>query len=282
MGKTGRCLPASFSLVGKTAVITGGGGLLGLKHAEALAELGANVVLGDLNLQSAQKALQKVLSQFPSVQGIAIKLDVTDVNHILKVSETVSEKFGSVDVLVNNAAIDPKVNNDREVGNSSRLEFLSISDWKHQIDVGLTGAFLCTQTFGYDMARSGGGVILNIASDLSIIAPDQRIYENELLDKNEQAVKPVTYSVIKSGLVGLTKYTSTYWHSHGVRANALSPGGVFNGQDKEFVSRLTELIPLGRMAAIDEYKGAVQFLCSDASSYMTGQNIVIDGGRSVW
>jgi NAD(P)-dependent dehydrogenase (short-subunit alcohol dehydrogenase family) len=133
------------------------------------------------------------------------------------------------------------------------------------------------------MARAGkGGVILNIASDLSVFSPDQRLYRKKGLPDDLQPVKPVTYSVIKSGLLGLTRYLATYWVDQGVRCNALSPGGVFNGQSDEFVQRLTELIPLARMANRDEYRGAVQFLCSDASSYMNGQNVVIDGGRSVW
>ncbi len=133
------------------------------------------------------------------------------------------------------------------------------------------------------MAKDGkGGVILNIASDLSIFSPDQRLYRKEGLPSDAQPVKPVTYSVIKAGLVGLTRYLATYWAENGVRANALSPGGVFNGQGDEFVQRLSSLIPLGRMAQLDEYRAAVQFLCSDASAYMNGQNIVMDGGRSVW
>ena len=127
-----------------------------------------------------------------------------------------------------------------------------------------------------------GGIILNIASDLSVIAPDQRIYRQKDLERKLQPVKPVTYSVIKSGLIGLTRYLATYWPEKGIRSNALSPGGVYNNQDKEFVQNLSKLIPMGRMAKVDEYKGAIQFLCSDASSYMNGQNIVIDGGRSIW
>ena len=148
--------------------------------------------------------------------------------------------------------------------------------------VGLTGAFLCSQVFGTWMAGNGGGVILNIASDLSVIAPDQRLYRKDGLPEAEQPVKPVTYSVIKTGLIGLTRYLATYWAEQGVRVNALSPGGVYVGQPPEFVARLAALIPLGRMAERDEYTAAVQFLCSDASRYMTGQNIVMDGGRSAW
>jgi NAD(P)-dependent dehydrogenase (short-subunit alcohol dehydrogenase family) len=142
---------------------------------------------------------------------------------------------------------------------------------------------LCSQTFGSEMAKSGkGGVILNIASDLSVFAPDQRLYRKEGLPDHLQPVKPVTYSVIKAGLVGMTRYLATYWIDQGVRSNALSPGGVFNGQGEEFVQRLSSLIPMGRMAKGNEYRAAVQFLCSDASSYMNGQNVIIDGGRSIW
>ena len=165
----------------------------------------------------------------------------------------------------------------------SRLENLTLEDWNLQVNVGLTGAFLCSQIFGSNMASDKkGGVILNIASDLSVFSPDQRLYSREGMPENKQQVKPVTYSVIKTGLIGLTRYLATYWSNQGVRCNALSPGGVFTGQDDVFVERLTNLIPLNRMADADEYRSAIQFLCSDASSYMNGQNIVIDGGRSVW
>ena len=133
------------------------------------------------------------------------------------------------------------------------------------------------------MAERGHGVvILNIDSDLSVFAPDQRLYRKDGLLNGEQPVKPVTYSVIKTGLIGLTRYLATYWAEYGVRANALSPGGVYCNQNDEFVKRLSSLIPLGRMAHPDEYRSAIQFLCSDASAYLNGQNIVMDGGRSVW
>ncbi len=160
--------------------------------------------------------------------------------------------------------------------------YFPLSIWEQDLAVGLTGAFLCSQVFGSEMACQKRGVILNIASDLSIIAPDQRIYRLKDLAEDQQPVKPVTYSVIKTGLIGLTRYLATYWASSGVRINALSPGGVYAGQNPEFVHNLTNLIPLGRMAEPDEYKAAIQFLCSDASKFMTGQNIIIDGGRSIW
>jgi NAD(P)-dependent dehydrogenase (short-subunit alcohol dehydrogenase family) len=189
----------------------------------------------------------------------------------------------AVDILVNNAAIDPKVKGNQGVVETSRLENFPREQWDLQIAVGLTGAFHCSQVFGTEMARRGqGGVILNIASDLSVLAPDQRLYRKQGLPADQQPVKPVTYSVIKAGLVGLTRYLATYWCDRGVRCNALSPGGVFNGQSEEFVQRLSSLIPLGRMATREEYRAALQFLSSDASLYMNGQNIVIDGGRSVW
>ena len=148
--------------------------------------------------------------------------------------------------------------------------------------MGLTGAFLCSQVIGSEMARRKKGVILNVASDLAVIAPDQRLYRQDGLREDQQPVKPVTYSVVKTALVGLTRYLATYWADSGVRVNAISPGGVYNGQSDEFVTRLSALIPLSRMARVDEYKGAIVFLCSDASSYMTGFNLVIDGGRSSW
>ncbi len=154
--------------------------------------------------------------------------------------------------------------------------------WDKELEVGLTGAFLCSQVFGQEMAKLKKGVILNVASDLSVIAPDQRIYKKNNNSPLEQFYKPATYSAIKTGLVGLTKYIATYWSEEGIRCNAISPGGVFNNQDREFISKVEQLIPMGRMARKEEYRSAIQFLCSDASSYMTGFNMVIDGGRHIW
>ncbi len=272
-----------FDLTGRTALITGAAGLLGKEHAAALLESGAAVVLTDISDTALVAAKATLLQEFPSGQLQTAVLDVSSPDAVRMLSAQLADAGDRIDILVNNAAIDPKVKADAGMVESSRLENFPIEQWNLQIAVGLTGAFLCSQVFGARMAAdSKGGVILNIASDLSVFSPDQRLYRKPGLPDHLQPVKPVTYSVIKAGLVGLTRYLATYWPDKGVRANAISPGGVFNGQGDEFVTRLSALIPMGRMAASDEYRAAVQFLCSDASSYMNGQNVVMDGGRSVW
>ena len=273
-----------FNLKDKVALITGAAGLLGIEHASALLETGATVILTDISEQKLQDTKKKLSNYYDEVKQniILYVMDVADLRSIHGVSAQLKKNDIRVDILINNAAIDPKVNNKIESLANSRLENFSLSEWNKQLSVGLTGTFLTIQVFGTMMSSDGkGGVILNIASDLSVIAPGQKLYENKLLPKNKQPVKPITYSAIKFGLIGLTKYVSTYWASDGVRCNALSPGGVYNEQNKDFVTKLSSLIPLGRMAQPNEYRSAVQFLCSDASSYMNGHNLVIDGGRSV-
>ncbi len=270
-----------FDLSGKTALITGGAGLLGVEHAAALLESGATVVLTDIADAGLTAARTSLSLQADPGRVLTRVMDVSRPGAIRAVSAELAAAGRRVDILVNNAAIDAKVKGDGL--ETSRLENFSLDQWDLQIAVGLTGAFLCSQVFGSSMAEDGkGGVILNIASDLSVFSPDQRLYRREGMADAMQPVKPVSYSVIKAGLVGLTQYLATYWAERGVRANALSPGGVFTGQGEEFVRRLTSLIPMGRMACRDEYRAAVQFLCSDASAYLNGQNIVMDGGRSVW
>lgn len=270
-----------FDLNGRIAVITGGAGLLGPEHAVALAQAGATAVITDVDGTAAEKTALRLGQELGIARFIGLAMDVTDPGSVRRTRDTLLQRFGKVDILVNNAAIDPKVNADSLV-ETSRLEHFPLEQWEFQIRVGLTGAMLCSQVFGGWMAANAGGVILNIASDLSVFAPDQRIYRKDGLPEERQPVKPVTYSVIKTGLIGLTRYLATYWADKNVRVNALSPGGVYVNQPETFVKKLTNLIPLGRMARRDEYRGTVQFLCSDASSYMTGQNIVVDGGRSVW
>ncbi len=272
-----------YDLTSRTALVTGAGGLLGRQHVAALSDAGARVVVTDVGLAQAEAAVAALKQNTPSADLIALAIDVTSLDSVRAANEQLSGRGVSIDILVNNAAIDPKVTSAPGVMHSSRFEAFPVPQWQTEIAVGLTGAMLCAQVFGGAMAKRGRGVILNIASDLGVIAPDQRIYRQpQVTREEEQPVKPVTYSVIKHGLIGLTKYLATYWADHGVRVNAISPGGVFNNQDPAFVERLTRLIPMARMADVDEYRAAVQFLCSDASSYMTGQNLVIDGGRSVW
>jgi NAD(P)-dependent dehydrogenase (short-subunit alcohol dehydrogenase family) len=271
---------ASFDLTGQVAVITGGSGLLGMQHAAALAELGAHAVLLDLDEERGQSAAASITSKF-GVGSVFVKADITDpasVQHALKVT---LKAFGRIDVLINNAANNPKpVTSSGD--HPSRFESFSLDTWNQDLAVGLTGSFLCSQIFGREMARAGKGVIVNIASDLALIAPDQRIYRIPDRTEEQQPVKAVTYSVVKAGLLGLTRYLATYWAASGVRVNAICPGGVFNDHEEGFVHRLTNLIPLGRMARHDEYKSAIAFLCSDASSYMTGAVLVVDGGRTCW
>jgi NAD(P)-dependent dehydrogenase (short-subunit alcohol dehydrogenase family) len=262
------------------AVITGGTGLLGQQHAEAIARAGGIPVLADIRVNGVDPGSQAWQARFGE-QACAIQTDITDPASVQKLLQTVLEKFGRVDILVNNAANNPKMENKVEV-EFSRLEFFPLEQWDADLNVGLKGAFLCSQVIGSEMARRKQGVIVNVASDLAVIAPDQRLYRKPGLPEDQQPVKPVTYSVVKTGLIGLTRYLATYWADCGIRVNAISPGGVYNNQTDDFVERLANLIPLGRMANTNEYQAAILFLCSDASSYMTGSNLVIDGGRSCW
>lgn len=272
----------NFSLKGKNALITGGAGLLGIQHASAILEAEGNVVLTDIRKKDLNSAL-KILSQSFDKNNIYIsEMDVTDETSIKTTLNKLAGDGMRIDILINNAAIDPKVNTNNNILESSRLENFDLEQWNMQISVGLTGAFLCSKYFGNAMTQDQkGGVILNISSDLSVISPDQRLYKIDGLPDNQQPVKPITYSVIKTGLIGLTRYLATYWADKGIRCNALSPGGVYNEQNEEFVNNLKKLIPLERMANANEYKSSIQFLCSDASAYMNGQNLVIDGGRSI-
>jgi NAD(P)-dependent dehydrogenase (short-subunit alcohol dehydrogenase family) len=270
-----------FSMVGKTVVVTGGAGMLGFQHAAAVASVGAHPILLDVNADGVAANLDRLSADF-GARFTGYVADVTLEASISEVAQRIHQQLGRVDVLINNAARNPKVE-DSTGRNFSRLENFSYEQWQLDLEVGLGGAFHCAKVFGTQMAADGkGGAIVNIASDLGVIAPDQRLYRVDGKAPHEQPVKPVTYSVVKHGLIGLTKYLATYWCEQGVRCNALSPGGVYAGQNDVFVSNLVKLIPMGRMAQPDEYRGAIAFLCSDASKYLNGANLVMDGGRSVW
>jgi len=259
----------------KIAVVTGGAGLLGRQHCIALTEIGCKVIILEKDIKKAKTFLHSLKVDKINQNIYFLKTDIVRFKDVIKISKKISKSFGNVDILINNAANNPKISKK----NFNNLDNFNHDTWKKDLDVGLTGSLNCTIVFGSEMAKRKNGIILNIASDLSVIAPDQRLYN---IGKKIKTAKPVSYSVVKSGLIGMTKYFATYWHAEGIRVNALSPGGVYNNQDKNFVKKLKKLIPLNRMANIDEYKGAIKFLCSDESSYMTGQNIIIDGGRSVW
>jgi NAD(P)-dependent dehydrogenase (short-subunit alcohol dehydrogenase family) len=269
-----------FDLTGRVAIITGGAGLLAEQHAKAVAGAGGIPVLLDISGDRARERAETLAAAY-DVPALGCAVDITCHAALSDCLRALLERFGRIDILINNAANNPKMES-RDDTNFSRFENFPLDQWEADLGVGLTGAFLCSQVFGSEMARRGRGVIVNVASDLALIAPDQRIYRLPDTPERLQPVKPVTYSIVKTALLGLTRYLATYWAGNGVRVNALVPGGVFNRQPDDFVARVSELIPMNRMANVDEYQGAILFLCSDASSYMTGANMVIDGGRTCW
>lgn len=269
-----------FSLKDKVIIITGASGLLGREHSKAIAKAGGIPVLIDIDKEKLAIQVKSIFDEY-KIRTKAFKLDITNEISVKKHCNLIKKYFGKIDGLINNAANNPKVESNEL--NFSRLENFSIDSWNNDISVSLTGSFICTKYFGFEISKNpNGGSIINVSSDLGLIAPNQNIYKKEGLDYNDQPVKPVSYSVTKHGIIGLTKYTSTYWAEKNLRCNAICPGGVFNNQPKDFVSSVSKLIPMGRMANRDEYQGLIIFLLSEASSYINGSIISADGGRTAW
>lgn len=272
---------ALFSLAGQVVVVTGAAGLLGRQHVEAIACAGGVPVLLDIHAEANTKLAAEIGNRF-HVPASSWRVDITNEASVAESCKLILGRYGHIDGLVNNAANNPKVE-DNQLLAASRLENFSLDVWNADLAVGLTGAFLCAKYYGVAIASNErGGSIVNISSDLGIIAPDQRLYRKHGLPEHLQPVKPVTYSVIKTALIGLTRYLATYWATQGVRCNALCPGGVENGQPADFLDNVTNRIPLGRLASPGDYRGLIVFLLSDSSKYMTGSIVVADGGRSCW
>ncbi len=264
-------IPQLFSLVGKTAIVTGGTGLIAKKHCEALMAVGANVVVADI-AQANPKAFAETLGE----NALGVNIDVTNETSLIDAKNEILARFGSIDILVNNAAINDMFENPELAASLSAFEKYPLESFRKSLEVNVLGVFLCSQVFGVVMAEQGSGSIINIASTYGIVGPDQSIYRNEA---GEQLFfKSPSYPTTKGAIINFTRYLAAYWGNKGVRVNTLSPGGVENSQDEYFVKNYAAKTLLGRMATSSDYQGALIYLASDASAYMTGANLVVDGG----
>ncbi len=269
-----------FSLKEKVAVVTGGAGLLGAEFCRTLAEAGAAVALVDLNAAAARKVADDLTAAGHRVR--AVPTDITDPASVRAMVQAVLDAFGRLDILVNSAALDPKFDPEAVARGISpgRFEDYPLEQWNAALGVNLTGAFLVTQACVAPMLEQGKqGSIINICSTYGLNGPDQRIYRKA---GGTQTFKPVYYTVTKAGILGFTKYLAAYYMGTRIRVNALTPGGVFNDHDETFTANYSARTILGRMARKDEMNGALLFLASEASSYMTGGNLVVDGGWTAW
>jgi len=260
----------SFNLSSKTVILTGGAGFLGTVYAEALLKSGSNLVLADLNFSKCKKISNSLNKKF-SNQCIPIKLDVTKKQSIKSLVSKTMKKFGSIDVLINNAA-----NQGNKSLRGRKFEEFPLSEWNKELAVNLTGVFLCCQEVGKIMLSQKSGSIINISSIYGNVAPDPTIYEKTGLNPT------IAYSTTKGGIITLTKFLASYWHKHGIRVNSLSLGGVENNQNAEFIKKYSSKTMIGRMAKKDEFLDILLLLASDGSSYMTGSNVIVDGGWTAW
>ncbi len=267
-----------FKLSGKTAIVTGGIGLLGKGFVRTLAEAGASVIIADLNQTAAQAYAQELQQKGYQAHGLGV--NVTDKNSVTQLIQNTLDLYGSVDILVNSAALDPKFDPEKQGEQANNaFENYPLDMWDAALNVNLTGPFLMSQAAAIQMRKQNAGVIINICSIYGLTGPDQRLYEKE---GQPPSFKPVFYSVTKAGIVGLTKYLATYFAGTNIRVNTLTPGGVYNGHDEEFSSKYGQRAVLGRMADKDEMNAGLLYLASDASKYVTGTNLIIDGGWTAW
>lgn len=264
-----------FSLEGKVSVVTGALGLIGKHHCFALSEAGSNVIVADLDEDECKEFASQL-----STDSLGISLDVTDKKSVQNLVNIVLDKFGKIDVLVNNAAINDMFENPLSAGELSKFENYPLEMWQKSIDVNLTGVFLCSQIIGKEMANRKSGSIINVASTYGIVAPDQSLYQKP--DGTQDFYKSPSYPATKSAILNFTRFLASYWGKYSIRVNTLSPGGVENNQDEFFIKNYSKKTMLGRMAKPYDYKGAIVFLASDASSYMTGANLIVDGGWTAW
>lgn len=268
-----------FQLNERVALVTGGCGLLGEQFCHTLAAAGASVIVADIDADRAQSLAAAICKS--GGQSEAARVDVTDPDSVEAMVALALERFGRLDILVNSAALDPKFDPQHigERAASGAFEDFPLEAWEQALGVNLTGAFLCCQAAARTMLKSGSGVIINLSSIYGLAAPDQRMYQRP---GKPPTYKPVFYSVTKAGIIGLTQYLAAYYAGKNIRVNALTPGGVFNGHDPDFTAAYSARAILGRMAEKDEMNGALLFLASDASAYMTGANLVVDGGWTTW
>ena len=271
-----------FTLKDKVIVVTGAGGLLGFEYCKAILSANGIPILIDINEKLLKAKVSELKDKYPNFIFDSFVVDITNEKLLKKNCAEIISKYGKIDGLINNAANNPKIEDTDEI-NFSRLENFNVNVWQNDLNIGLLGSFLCIKYYGFEISKNiEGGSIINVSSDLGVIAPNQNLYKKDGVSKDLQSVKPVTYSVIKHGINGLTKYVSTYWADKNVRCNSICPGGVFNNQPEDFLNKVSKLIPLGRMAKKEELNGIIIYLLSDASSYVNGSIINIDGGRTSW
>ncbi len=270
-------LPKLFDLTDRAVIVTGGAGLLGAEFSSTLAEAGAAVSIADINGLAAGQLADTLKER--GLRANAVQTDVTQIDSVAHMIDSTIETFGSLDILVNCAALDPKFDPQSRQSQTGAFEDYPLALWQQALNVNLTGMFLASQAAVVPMLKQGRGVIINVASMYGVVAPDQRLYQR---DGHPPQFKPVYYTVTKAGTLGLTKYLAAYYAGKNIRVNALTPGGINNGHDEPFLQAYAARSVIGRMAEKNEMNGALLFLASDASQYMTGSNLVVDGGWTAW